>query len=161
MRRRLARAARVAALPILLAASFAAAASDETPASVPAASAMNRAVNTKETALQRIRRSVARINQEAATPEGAAVVLDRLAAQLRVSPEVLRAQRDAWAIGYGEIAMVYGFARAARKQPTTPETVVELRRSGKEWDVIAKELGVKIDTVASRLKRQEPPKRKT
>ena len=153
MRRRFARAARVLALPILLLASLAVAAFADTPS--PA-----RAVNTKETALQRIQRSVARINQEAATPEGEAMVVDRLSNQLKVGADVLRSQHEAWAIGYGEIAMVYGFARAARKQPTTPESVVTERRMGKDWDVIAKDLGVKIDTVASRLKRQEPPKRK-
>ena len=155
MRRRLVRAARVAALPILLLTSFAAVAFGETPA--PAA---NRSINTKETALQRIQRSVARINQEAATPEGEAIVIQRLSSQLRVTPEVLRSQHDTWMIGYGEIAMVYGFARAARKQPTTPESVVAERRMGKDWDAIAKDLGVKIDTVASRIKRQEPPKRR-
>jgi len=156
MRRPLARAARLAALPILLLVSMAAAAFGDTQSSVTT----NRAVMTKETALQRIQRSVARINQEAATPEGEAVVVDRLAAQLKVGPDVLRSQHESWAIGYGEIAMVYGFARAARKQPTTPESVVAERRMGKDWDVIAKGLGVKIDTVASRLKRQEPPKRR-
>jgi hypothetical protein len=155
MRRRLVRAARIAALPILLLTSLAAVAFGGTTA--PTA---YRSINTKETALQRIQRSVARINQEAATPEGEAIVIDRLSGQLRVTPEVLRSQHDTWAIGYGEIAMVYGFARAARKQPTTPESVVEQRRMGKDWDVIAKDLGVKIDTVASRLKRQEPPKRR-
>lgn len=155
MTRRLVRAARIAALPILLLTSLAAAAFGETTA--PAA---NRSINTKETALQRIQRSVARINQEAATPEGEAIVIQRLSSQLRVTPDVLRSQHDTWAIGYGEVAMVYGFARAARKQPTTPESVVEQRRMGRDWDVIAKDLGVKIDTVASRIKRQEPPKRR-
>lgn len=157
MRRPLARAARVLALPILLLVSLAATAFADTP---PPARATNRAINTKETALQRIQRSVARINQEAATPEGEALVVDRLSNQLRIGADILRSQHEAWAIGYGEIAMVYGFARAARKQPTTPESVVTARRMGKDWDVIAKDLGVKIDTVASRLKRQEPPKRK-
>lgn len=157
MRRRLARAARLAALPILLLISFAAVAFGENAAPAPMAT---RAVATKETALQRIQRSVARINQEAATPEGETVVVDRLARQLVVSPETLRSQHEAWAIGYGEIAMVYGFARAARRQPTTPDSVVAERRMGKDWDVIAKDLGVKIDTVAARIKRQEPPKRK-
>jgi hypothetical protein len=156
MRRPLARAARLAALPILLLVSLAAAAFGDTQSSVTT----NRAVMTKETALQRIQRSVARINQEAATPEGEAVVVDRLAAQLKVGADVLRSQHESWAIGYGELAMVYGFARAARKQPTTPESVVAERRLGKDWDVIARSLGVKIDTVASRLKRQEPPKRR-
>jgi hypothetical protein len=152
MRRRLARAARIAALPILLLTSMAAVAFGDTP--------VVRSINTKETALQRIQRSVARINQEARTPEGEAIVVDRLSSQLRVAPETLRSQHDAWSLGYGEIAMVYGFARAARRQPTTPESVVERRRMGTDWDVIAKDLGVKIDTIASRLKRQEPPKRK-
>ena len=156
MRRRLARAARLAALPILLLISFAAVAFGET-APAPMAT---RAVATKETALQRVQRSVSRINQEAATPEGETIVVDRLAKQLVVSPETLRSQHEAWAIGYGEIAMVYGFARAARRQPTTPDSVVAERRMGKDWDVIAKDLGVKIDTVAARIKRQEPPKRK-
>lgn len=155
MRRRLARGAHIAALPILLLMSMAAVAFGDN-----AVTAANRAVNTKETALQRIQRSVARINQEAGTPEGEAIVVDRLASQLRIAPETLRSQHDAWSLGYGEIAMVYGFARAARRQPTTPESVVERRRMGTDWDVIAKDLGVKIDTVASRLKRQEPPKRK-
>lgn len=157
MRRRLARAARLAALPILLLISFAAAAFGDNTAPAPMGT---RAVTTKETALQRIQRSVARINQEAATPEGERIVVDRLASQLRVTPETLRSQHEAWGIGYGEIAMVYGFARAARKQPTTPDSVVVERRMGKDWDVIAKNLGVKIDTVAARIKRQEPPKRK-
>lgn len=152
MRRRLALAARIVALPILLLTSMAAVAFGD--------NAAVRAVNTKETALQRIQRSVARINQEAGTPEGEAIVVDRLSSQLRIAPETLRSQHDAWSLGYGEIAMVYGFARAARRQPTTPESVVERRRMGTDWDVIAKDLGVKIDTVASRLKRQEPPKRK-
>jgi hypothetical protein len=155
MRRRLVRAARIAALPILLLTSVAGVAFGGTTA--PTA---YRSINTKETALQRIQRSVARINQEAATPEGEAIVIDRLSSQLRVTPEALRSQHDTWAVGYGEIAMVYGFARAARKQPTTPESVVAERRLGRDWDVIAKSLGVKIDTVASRIKRQEPPKRR-
>jgi len=154
MRRRLVRAARIAALPILLLTSFAAVAFGD------AATTANRAVATKETSLQRIQRSVARINQAAATPEGEAIVVDRLASQLRIAPDVLRSQHDTWAIGYGEIAMVYGFARAARKQPTTPESVVEQRRMGKDWEVIAKHLGVKIDAVASRIMRQVPPKRR-
>jgi len=152
MRRRLARAARIAALPILLLTSMTAVAFGDAP--------VVRGINTKETALQRIQRSVARINQEARTPEGEAIVVDRLSSQLRVAPETLRSQHDAWSLGYGEIAMVYGFARAARRQPTTPESVVERRRMGTDWDAIAKDLGVKIDTIASRLKRQEPPKRK-
>jgi len=155
MRRRLARAARIAALPILLLTSMATVAFGDN-----ATTAANRAVHTKETALQRIQRSVARINQQASTPEGEAIVVDRMSSQLRITPEALRSQHDAWSLGYGEIAMVYGFARAARRQPTTPESVVERRRMGTDWDVIAKDLGVKIDTVASRLKRQEPPKRK-
>ena len=153
MRRCLARAARRAALPILLFTSLAAVAFADN-------AAPNHATNTKETALQRIQRSVARINQEAATPEGETMVVERLSSQLRVTPETLRSQHEAWAIGYGEIAMVYGFARAAKKQPTAPDSVVEQRRMGKDWEVIAKELGVKIDTVASRIKRQEPPKAK-
>jgi hypothetical protein len=142
-------------LAALAASPLAGAALADTPAPTKSAT---RAVGTKETALQRIQRSVARINQEAGTPEGEAAVLKRLAAQLRVGEDSLRARRQAWAIGYGEVAMVYGFARAAKRQPTTPEQVVEMRRSGKEWDAIAKELGVKIDTVASRIRRQEPPK---
>jgi hypothetical protein len=155
MRRRLARAARLAALPILLVTSMAAVAFGDN-----AVTGANRAVNTKETSLQRIQRSVARINHEASTPEGEAIVVDRMASQLKITPETLRSQHDAWSLGYGEIAMVYGFARAARRQPTTPESVVERRRMGSNWDVIAKDLGVKIDTVASRIRRQEPPKRK-
>ena len=48
--------------------------------------------------------------------------------------------------------MVYGFARAGKPQ-VVPERVVEMRRSGMDWKAIAKELGVKVDAVATRMKR--------
>jgi hypothetical protein len=124
-----------------------------TPALSPAAPASN-----KETALQRIQRMVARMNQEASTPEGEAAVVTRLSTQLRVAPETLREQHAAWSLGYGELSMVYGFARASKKKGVTPESVMEMRRAGTAWQEIAKELGVKIDAVASRMKRQAGPK---
>lgn len=112
----------------------------------------------RETALARIQRMVARLNQESSTPEGEAAVVARLAGQYRTSPDSLRAQRSAWGLGYGEVAMAYGFARSSRKPGTTPEQVVTMRREGKSWESIAKELGVKVDAVASRMKRQVGPK---
>jgi len=115
-------------------------------------------VSSRETALTRIQRMVARLNQESATPEGEAAVVARLAGQFRVSPDSLRAERAAWGLGYGEVAMVYGFARASRKPGVTPDQVVAMRRDGKPWELIAKELGVKVDAVASRMKRQVGPK---
>ena len=37
-------------------------------------------------------------------------------------------------LSYGEMAMVYGFSRAARKQSATlPEQIVDMRRSGLDW----------------------------
>lgn len=119
---------------------------------------VTRVVGTKETALDRIQRSVARINQEASTPEGEARVLARLSAQLHVSADSLQAQHESWGLGYGEVAMVYGFARAAKRQPTTPDQVVEMRRDGAEWETIAKNLGVKVDQVAARVQRHVGPK---
>lgn len=117
-------------------------------------------VPTKETALQRIQRSVARIDREAATPEGEARVVQRLAAQFGMPEDDLRAKREAWSLSYGEMAMVYGFARAARKQSATlPEQIVDMRRSGLDWRAIARKLGVNIDTVASRVRRNEPTRR--
>ena len=119
------------------------------------------AAATKETALQRIQRSVARIDHEASTPEGEAVVVKRLSAQLGMPEESLRARHDAWALSYGEVAMVYGFARSARRQSATlPDQIVEMRRSGQDWKVIAKQVGVSIDAVASRVRRNEPPRRR-
>lgn len=116
---------------------------------------------TKETALQRIQRSVARIDHEASTPEGEALVVKRLSAQLGMPEESLRARHDAWALSYGEVAMVYGFARSARRQSATlPDQIVEMRRSGQDWKVIAKQVGVSIDAVASRVRRNEPPRRR-
>jgi hypothetical protein len=106
----------------------------------------------KETPLQRIQRSVARINAEARTPEGEAAVLRRLSAQLRVSEDQLRTERDAWAIGYGEVAMVHAFAGASRTGKS-PADVAAMRHSGMEWQAIAKELGVKVDAVATRMRR--------
>jgi len=114
-------------------------------------------VNSKETSLERIQRAVAKINAEASTPEGEADVVKRLSAQLAVSPDTLQAQHENWGVGYGEVAMVYGFARASKK-PVTPDQVVEMRRSGMDWDVIAKNLGVKVDTVATRMKKNAGPK---
>jgi hypothetical protein len=117
-------------------------------------------VSTKETSLQRIQRSVARIDHEASTPEGEALVVKRLGAQLGMPEDSLRARHEAWALGYGEIAMVYGFARASRRQSATlPDQIVEMRRDGRDWRAIAKQLGVSIDAVASRVRRNEPPRR--
>jgi hypothetical protein len=113
-------------------------------------------VANKETALQRIQRSVARIDREASTPEGEAAVVKRLAAQLGMPEDTLRARHDAWALGYGEIAMVYGFARASRRQSATlPDQIVEMRRDGQDWKSIAKQIGVSIDAVATRVRRNE------
>jgi hypothetical protein len=100
---------------------------------------------------------VAKINAEASTPEGEVAVVNRLSKQLAVSPDTLRAQQLAWGVGYGEVAMVYGFARGSRTK-ASPREVVEMRRSGMEWDAIGKELGVKVDTVASRMKKNVNPK---
>lgn len=119
--------------------------------------AETKSVTTKETALQRIQKSVARINAEASTPEGEEAVVNRLSKQLAVSPDTLRAQQQMWGIGFGEVAMVHSFARASRTKKT-PADVVEMRRSGMEWDAIGKELGVKVDHVASRMKKNVNPK---
>ena len=90
-------------------------------------------VATKETALQRIQRSVARIDREASTPEGEAAVVKRLAAQLGMPEDSLRARHDAWALGYGEITMVYGFARASRRQSATLSSTSASRTAGSAW----------------------------
>jgi hypothetical protein len=125
----------------------------------PAASAGTPVV-TKETALQRIQRSVARIDREAATPEGEERVVQRLALQFGMPEDSLRAKREAWSLSYGELAMVFGFARSARRQSATlPEEIVEMRRSGTDWRAIAKHLGVNVDTVARRVHRNESPRR--
>ena len=114
---------------------------------------------TPETALHRIQRTVAAIDAEAGTPGGETRVISRLSQQLRVSPDTLQAQHNAWGLGYGELAMAYGFARASRSGKTA-EDVVTMRKSGLEWARIAKELNVKVDTVANRMKRNVPPKTK-
>ncbi len=112
---------------------------------------------TPETALHRIQRTVAHIDAEAKTPEGEERVVTRLSAQLGVSPDSLKSQHAGWGLGYGEIAMAYGFARASRTGKT-PDDVVAMRTAGKDWLSIAKELGVKVDTVANRMKRHLTPK---
>jgi len=110
--------------------------------------------SAKQTSLQRIQRMAARLNAEAMTPEGEEAVVTRLAAQLRVSADSLRNQKAAWGVGYGEVAMIYGFARSGRLQ-TVPERVVEMRRDGMTWEQIAKDLGVKVDAVATKMNRQQ------
>lgn len=113
-------------------------------------------VATKETSLQRIQKMVARIDAEASTPEGEANVVARLSKQFAVSADTLEAQHQNWGLSYGEIAMVYGFARSS-KTKATPDQVVAMRRSGMAWETIGKELGVKVDTVASRMKKNVGP----
>jgi len=114
---------------------------------------------TPESALHRIQRTVAAIDAEARTPGGEARVVSRLSSQLGVSPDSLEAQHAGWGLNYGEIAMAYGFARASRAGKTA-EDVVDMRTAGTGWLDIAKELGVKVDTVANRMKRHLGPKSK-
>jgi hypothetical protein len=108
-------------------------------------------VNAKPTSLQRIQRTVASINKEASTPEGEEAVVKRLSKQLGTSQDSLRAQHAAWGLGYGEVAMVYGFAKSSKKPGVTPNQVVEMRNGGMAWEAIGAELGVKVDAVASRM----------
>ena len=121
------------------------------------AAAKGKSQSRAETSLKRIQRTVAIIDAEARTPEGEDAVVKRLSAQLRVSEETLRAKRDTWGLGYGEIAMAYGFAGASRTGKT-PDDVVAMRSSGTDWSDIAKDLGVKVDTVAKRMRRHVGPK---
>jgi len=143
-----------AALALALSVSLASPAAATTPVATPTTAAP---LNTKETALHRIQRSVARIDKEASTPEGEARVVKQLSAQLGMPEDSVRAQHDAWALSYGEVAMVYGFARSAKKQSATlPDQIVDMRRSGMGWDVIGKKLGVNVNTVASRVQKTVP-----
>jgi len=115
---------------------------------------------TPETALHRIQRTVAALDAEASTPDGETRVLARLSAQLGASSDTLQAEHQEWGLGYGEIAMAYGFARASRAHKT-PAEVVAMRAEGADWLVIAKQIGVKVDTVANRMNRHKgaPSKR--
>ena len=115
--------------------------------------------STPETALHRIQRTVAAIDAEAGTSDGETRVLARLSAQLRQSSDTLQAQHQEWGLGYGEIAMAYGFARASRAHKS-PAEVVEMRRQGQDWLDIAKQIGVKVDAVANRMNRRRTPARK-
>ena len=152
-RRRIALAATVAVALFALGASASPARADERSGkSVTAVGTPT--TGGKETALTRIQRAVARLNRESSTPEGEAMVAARLARQFRTTPDALRAKRTEWGLGYGEVAMAYGFARDSRKPNVTPDLVVTMRREGKSWESIAKELGVKVDAVASRMSRQ-------
>jgi hypothetical protein len=99
---------------------------------------------------------VLRINHEARTPEGKAEVLRRLSLQFGVSEDSLRHQHDTWGLGYGEVAMAYGFAKSSRKGKP-PGEVVEMRYSGASWEEIAKALGVKVDAVATKMKKSAVP----
>jgi len=116
-------------------------------------------VATQVTPLMRIQRSVAKINAQASTPEGEAEVVKQLSSRLKVSPDTLEANRVKWGLGWGETAMVYTFAKSSKK-PITPDGVVEMRRSGTEWDVIAKDLGINIQAVAKKMNKNVPPSTK-
>ena len=126
-----------------------------------ASAATPKTKTTPESALHRIQRTVAALDAEASTPEGETRVLARLSGQLGASSDTLQAQHESWGLGYGEIAMAYGFARASRVR-ATPAQVVAMRSDGTDWLEIAKKLGVKVDTVANRMNRHKgaPPKPK-
>jgi hypothetical protein len=143
------------ALLLTLALTPAAARADDAPTTTT--TTIVQPVSTKETQLQRIQRMVAKINQEASTPEGEAIVIARMSKQFAVLPDTLETQHENWGLGYGEIAMVYGFARSSKKK-VTPDQVVDMRRSGMTWENIGKELGVKVDNVATRMKKSSTPK---
>jgi hypothetical protein len=113
-------------------------------------------VATQITPLQRIQRAVAKINTQASTPEGEEQVIHQICTRLSVSPDSLQADRARWGLDYGETAMVYTFAKSSKK-PITPDQVVEMRRSGEEWDDIAKDLGINIQAVAKRMNKNVPP----
>lgn len=154
------RSIRIASITVALAlaccGSFPAPAAATTPVATPTTNPVP-PVQTKETALQRIQRSVARIDKEASTPEGEDRVVKQMSAQLGMPEDSVRARHDAWALSYGEVAMVYGFARSAKKQSATlPDQIVEMRRSGMAWDKIGKKLGVNVNTVASRVQKTVP-----
>jgi parvulin-like peptidyl-prolyl isomerase len=114
---------------------------------------------TQMTPLMRIQRAVAKINAQASTPEGEAEVVKQLCSRLSVTPDSLEACRDRWGLDYGETAMVLTFAKSSKKK-VTPDEIVEMRRSGTEWDVIAKDLGLNIQAVAKRMGKNVPPTHK-
>lgn len=114
----------------------------------------------KETSLQRIQRYVLSIDHEASTPEGEQAVLARLSQQLHAPPDSLQSEHARWGLGYGEVAMVHSFAHDSKISGVTPDDVVALRRSGKSWEDIGKQLGVKVDNVAVRMKKNVNPKAK-
>lgn len=145
-------------LAAVLAAGYPAAGRAHVPAALAASPAAATNKGSRETALRRIQRTVARIDAEAKTPEGEEAVVKRLSAQLSVSEDSLKAQRDAWGLSYGEIAMAYGFARASRAGKT-PSDVVAMRSGGTGWLEISKELRVKVDTVAKHMRRHVRPTR--
>ena len=91
------------------------------------------------------------------TPEGEVYVIARMSKQFAVSPDTLEIQHANWGLGYGEMTMVYGFARSS-KTKATPDQVVDMRRSGMSWEKIGKEIGVKVDAVASRMNKNAAPK---
>jgi len=114
---------------------------------------------TQMTSLMRIQRAVAKINAQASTPEGEAEVRKQICAHLHVTPDSLDACRSRWDLDYGETAMVLTFAKSSKK-PVTPDEIVEMRRSGTEWDDIAKDLGISIQAVAKRMGKNVPPTHK-
>jgi len=111
----------------------------------------------KETSLQRIQRYVISIDHEASTPEGEQAVIARLSQQLHASPDSLQSEHARWGLGYGEVAMVHGFAHDSKISGVTPDDVVAMRRTGKSWEDIGKQLGVKVDNVAVKMKKSVNP----
>lgn len=138
---------------LLLLAPAPAAAADQPPAAVATPTG-----NAKMTSMQRIQMMVAKTNTDASTPEGEARVVKTLSGQLRVPEETLRQQKKDWGIGYGDLAMLYGFARSGKPQ-VTADRVYDMRAGGMDWKAIAKELRVNVDAVAARMKK--PPAKPT
>ena len=116
-----------------------------------------------ETSLNRIQRTVAKIDAEAKTPEGEDAVVKRLIRGLR--REVLFQGGDVRPDGGLVVIVLAGRPHRDRRQGRagasrtgkTPDDVVAMRSSGTSWIDIAKDLGVKVDTVAKRMRRHAGP----
>ena len=99
-----------------------------------------------------LRNAGQKIDQAAASPQGAEQVTQRLAETYNVPPSTIR-DLKAQKLGYGEISILLALSKATGK--STSE-LLQRHKAGEGWGKIAKDEGVKLGPIISSVHRARP-----
>lgn len=99
---------------------------------------------------KQLEQELRRIDREAQQERGEERVLARLSADLALSEETLRAQKQSTNLSYGNLFIAHSLARATGN---TFESIVSTHHNGKAWGQIAQEHNIKLGNVVSNARR--------